>query len=85
MGHTELSYQNKMRRRTLLKNQYRFVVEYECEETGVTKTYGLWATDASVAVARTIATIDEEHHHKTDDPYFLTPRHSKEKTDFTID
>lgn len=63
----------------LLRNQYRFVVEMEDEETGEVKTFSVWAETAALATARTINFIDQEKIHKGTGAYYLIPRIDGEK------
>ena len=69
----------------LLQNQRRYVVYFDCPETGITKTYAVWAVTAAVATARTTLYIKDERHHKSDEAYYLLPRIDRSgKADYEI-
>lgn len=68
----------------LLQKQHRYVVTYQCDETGVIKTYSVWAALASVATARTIMYIENKRHHRSSEGYALIPRISKLKCDYDV-
>lgn len=60
-------------KKPLLTNQYRFCVYYEDDE-GNHKTFGTWATLASIACARVTMWLDEHKPEWLNDPYYLIPR-----------
>lgn len=64
----------------------RYTVTYEEDCTGgYTLTFGVDAHSLSEATSKTIDFIDRHHlHHDKDHGYFLTPKLSKQKTDYNI-
>jgi hypothetical protein len=73
------------RRLPKLYRRTRFVIEYEDEETGCIKTFAAYAATAPIAVAITVAYIDENKLHTGQFGYGLIPRVSKTgEADFII-
>lgn len=71
---------------TLLRRIFRFVVTYQDDDDPFcTMTFEVHSTSASIATARAIGFIEGNKLHNGENGYSLTPRLSKEKTDFTID